>query len=145
MNPVYFQIVALVIPLIPAVAFFIVVRQRDKAKYELTRWQMYCTETRRWLSELPDAADALDNLKELAEEENTGIEVGFKVSRLLNRMRRRRDATVPETSKPADFNSSESKSSSSGGGGGSDGGCSKSIALKIGAGGASCYDGRNSK
>ena len=137
---VYLQIASAALALIVGAWSYIGWIRCQKAERELNRWRVYWHDTRRRVSEFSDVADALDYLKAEAD----GTEAST-FSYLRDRMRRRRDATVPETSKPADFSSSESKSSSSGGGGGSDGGCSKSIALKIGAGGASCYDGRNSK
>lgn len=83
----YLQIAASVMPLILYVGFFIVLHQRDKAERKLDRWRTHWHESRRWLAEFPDVADALDHLKAVAD----GTQ-GSSLSNLRDNMRRRRDA-----------------------------------------------------
>lgn len=52
---------------------------------ELERWRLHWWETRRWLSEFPDSADALDYLRNSVK----GVRE-FDVARLRENMRKRR-------------------------------------------------------
>lgn len=66
---------------------------------ELHRWHSYWEQSRRWLAEFPDAADALEHLKASA----TGAG-GTDISRTREAMRTRRDvpAYTPEERQAAE-------------------------------------------
>lgn len=67
---------------------------------ELHRWHSYWEQTRRWLAEFPDAADALEHLKA-----NVTGDGGTDIQRTREAMRTRRDCAKVIKLSPAEIQS----------------------------------------
>ncbi len=78
-------------------------QQRARDIAELYRWRVYWEESRRWLAEFPDVADALEHLK--AKAEGAG---GTDISNTRDAMRKRRDRTTIQLT-PAEIQSGHSR------------------------------------
>jgi hypothetical protein len=90
----YLNTIAIVLVLIAiAIGLWAMNVQRarlDAARAELDRWHIYWQESRRWLAEFPDVADALEHLYANA----TGAG-GTDIVRTREAMRKRRDGAAP--------------------------------------------------
>lgn len=84
---VYLQIASATLALIVGAWSYIGWIRCQKAEREVERWRVYWHESRRWLAEFPDVADALDHLKAEADGADSS-----NIINLRDRMRRRRDA-----------------------------------------------------
>ena len=78
--------------LISVLAIYVIIRttkERDLSEDRLARWRSAWEEHRRWLSEFPDVATALDHMQARAEGHG-----GTDISRTRDEMRQRRDKTT---------------------------------------------------